>query len=208
MTYKLCPKCRKQPAVIYRGYVYKCRECQKAFMQQWYLAHRTEQVEKQRANYVAKRASICARERERYAADPKYRAHKQAINAATVQRNPEKARQRAVDYYRRNREQRIAYALDWRRKNADKATEYNRRHRARRRNAPICDLTHAEWDVIKGRWHHRCAYCGKQRTLTQDHVEPTSRGGSHTAANVVPACGPCNSSKGNRFLLEWVLIAA
>lgn len=32
-------------------------------------------------------------------------------------------------------------------------------------------------------------------TLTLDHVRPISKGGPHTYANIVAACGPCNSSK-------------
>jgi 5-methylcytosine-specific restriction endonuclease McrA len=47
----------------------------------------------------------------------------------------------------------------------------------------------------------RCQYCGKvfaQRELNLDHVVPLSRGGRSTWNNVVTACIPCNSRKGNR----------
>ena len=39
-----------------------------------------------------------------------------------------------------------------------------------------------------------------------EHVEPPSRGGEDAAENIVPACLPCNSSKSNLFLLEWVAV--
>lgn len=204
----LCRKCGKEPAVIYRGFVYKGRKCQAAFYTAWYARNRERTKARNRARYAAKRVEICATARDRYRTDPEYRAHKRALNQATIARHPDRARKRSAAYYRRTRGKRIAYVLAWRSKNVDKATEYNRRHRARRRNAPIVDLTLAQWEAIKAHWHHRCAYCGRKRVLTQDHVEPTSRGGSHTAANIVPACGPCNASKGDRLLLEWVLIAA
>jgi 5-methylcytosine-specific restriction endonuclease McrA len=44
----------------------------------------------------------------------------------------------------------------------------------------------------------RCQYCGgDERELTIEHVHPTSRGGANTWANVVAACGPCNTRKGS-----------
>jgi 5-methylcytosine-specific restriction endonuclease McrA len=46
--------------------------------------------------------------------------------------------------------------------------------------------------------NHTCQYCGSTRKLTLDHVIPRSRGGTHTWDNVVAACEPCNSRKGDR----------
>ena len=46
-----------------------------------------------------------------------------------------------------------------------------------------------------------CLYCGRQYhrgTLTRDHVQPVSKGGLDIWENVVTACFPCNSRKGNR----------
>jgi 5-methylcytosine-specific restriction endonuclease McrA len=48
---------------------------------------------------------------------------------------------------------------------------------------------------------NRCQYCGKvfsQAELNLDHVVPLSRGGQSSWDNVVCACIPCNSRKGNR----------
>ena len=50
---------------------------------------------------------------------------------------------------------------------------------------------------------NRCQYCGKvflQNELNLDHVVPLSRGGTSSWDNVVCACIPCNSRKGNRML--------
>lgn len=46
----------------------------------------------------------------------------------------------------------------------------------------------------------RCHYCHEFKPLTMDHVIPVSKGGPHTASNIVPACQPCNSRKGARLL--------
>ena len=46
-----------------------------------------------------------------------------------------------------------------------------------------------------------CMYCGtrhKDGALTRDHVLPISRGGLDRWSNVVTACRPCNTRKGNR----------
>ena len=51
---------------------------------------------------------------------------------------------------------------------------------------------------------YKCQYCGNEfsRThLTMDHVVPTSRGGKTEWTNIVAACNPCNSTKGNR--MDW-----
>ena len=45
---------------------------------------------------------------------------------------------------------------------------------------------------------HACQYCGAMERLTLDHVLPKSRGGPDTWENLVAACVPCNTRKGNR----------
>lgn len=71
------------------------------------------------------------------------------------------------------------------------------RARARKVQAPINDFTTAQWLEIQAAYDHRCAYCGKRAKghLTQEHITPLSKGGSHTASNIVPACRSCNSRK-------------
>ena len=48
-----------------------------------------------------------------------------------------------------------------------------------------------------------CAYCGSTDALSWDHLVPSSKGGPNTISNQVPACRGCNSSKGDRDVLEW-----
>lgn len=47
---------------------------------------------------------------------------------------------------------------------------------------------------------YRCQYCGKlfsEHQLTLDHVTPRSMGGNRSWTNIVSACSPCNSRRGN-----------
>jgi 5-methylcytosine-specific restriction endonuclease McrA len=57
----------------------------------------------------------------------------------------------------------------------------------------------------------KCQYCGKRggSNLTLDHVIPQSKGGPNTWQNLVTACGPCNTRKGDSTLreLRWKLLS-
>jgi 5-methylcytosine-specific restriction endonuclease McrA len=51
--------------------------------------------------------------------------------------------------------------------------------------------------------NHTCQYCGYHgKGMTIDHIIPRSRGGKTSWENVVAACQPCNSQKGNRTAEE------
>ena len=44
-----------------------------------------------------------------------------------------------------------------------------------------------------------CHYCGCRidtSTATLDHIVPQSQGGTHSVANLLLACKPCNAKKG------------
>lgn len=87
--------------------------------------------------------------------------------------------------------------------NPQKAREIGRVHDGKRRAQKLkcadITLTTIEWEHIKAQYQYKCAYCDKVPTLlTQDHVIPLSKGGLHTASNIVPACAHCNLVKGNR----------
>lgn len=68
----------------------------------------------------------------------------------------------------------------------------------------VHDLTDAQWVALTESWGG-CAYCGgTDRPLQRDCVQAISRGGRYTVDNVVPACGPCNASKGNQEVTGWL----
>jgi 5-methylcytosine-specific restriction endonuclease McrA len=56
-----------------------------------------------------------------------------------------------------------------------------------------------------------CAYCMESfensREKTLDHVEPLYLGGQHSLDNAVIACVSCNSSKGKKSLVRWLIAA-
>jgi hypothetical protein len=56
-----------------------------------------------------------------------------------------------------------------------------------------------------------CAYCMESfensRDKTLDHVDPLYLGGKHSLDNAVIACLSCNSSKGKKSLIAWLIAA-
>jgi 5-methylcytosine-specific restriction endonuclease McrA len=101
----------------------------------------------------------------------------------------------------------VANNLKFRLENPEYQREYDTEHpesrhdRNRRRYVHLMlnannDLTIQQWEEIKAAFGYRCAYCGcKSKRLTKDHITPISKGGAHTASNIVPACSLCNSKK-------------
>lgn len=79
------------------------------------------------------------------------------------------------------------------------------KRRANQKGAEINDLKAKEWKTILDVYDNKCFYCGdSELKLSQDHVIPLSKGGNHTALNIVPACVHCNSSKGAQSLDEFI----
>jgi 5-methylcytosine-specific restriction endonuclease McrA len=61
----------------------------------------------------------------------------------------------------------------------------------------VCTRCHRSLPLTEFHKHLR------EPELTQDHVRPLTRGGLHLMSNLLPACLPCNQSKGGRLLAEW-----
>lgn len=50
-----------------------------------------------------------------------------------------------------------------------------------------------------------CNYCGSTEKLALDHIFPQRYGGQDNAENLIFACKACNSSKGKKDLMEWMV---
>lgn len=156
------------------------------------------------ARYAERRETVKARTAAYYAANRDAargqqaaygNAHREQIaanGAAWYAANRKKVARSHAD----NREHLAAYQVAYRKADPVRHQSTQAARRALKLGAPVCDLTRKQWDAIKAAFEQRCVYCGQQPgSLTQDHLIPLTRGGSHTASNVVPACRPCNSRK-------------
>lgn len=59
-------------------------------------------------------------------------------------------------------------------------------------------------ESIYARDGYQCAYCGATDDLVIDHVIPFAKGGSTHRSNLVTACVPCNQTKGDRDVREFI----
>lgn len=92
----------------------------------------------------------------------------------------------------------------WRAANLDKHRIKEQRRRARKRAAAINDFTTDEWNQMVSDQDGRCAYCYCEAPLTIDHIQPISKGGNHTCANICGACCDCNVRKGDMSVVEFI----
>ncbi|MCY3789933.1 MAG: HNH endonuclease [Gemmatimonadetes bacterium] len=50
-----------------------------------------------------------------------------------------------------------------------------------------------------------CCYCGREAKLSLDHLIPKLKGGPDAADNITYACRSCNSSKGPKDMVLWLV---
>lgn len=150
--------------------------------------------EKSRAHYAKNREKIRQQAKARYEANPeKERNYSRRYRALNRERANAIVREWRVKYPEKAK----AIGKAWYNANLDKVHIHRKTRRAKLANAPINDFTAEQWVALQIAFAHRCAYCKKRMKgrLTQDHIIPLSKGGSHTINNIVPACGSCNSKK-------------
>ncbi len=144
------------------------------------FAHKEELNEKQRARYEASPERATARVRRRQADHPD---HHHGGSSPEVHRQAQ-ARYAAAHPDRRSQ---------------------NDAHQRARRMGASGSHTFAEWREKVELFGGCCAYCGRDDVkLGREHMVPLSRGGSDDIANIVPACGPCNSKKRTRTASEFL----
>lgn len=171
--------------------------------------HKPEAQERARAYREGTKAHKAALDKAyREANRERIRAQRKAYREANAERirashrayrDQHKAARKAYDQerYTQNGAAIRKHVAAYRRANPEKIVVAKERYRRRLHEAARNDLTPAQWRTIQDAFDHRCAYCGKRRKgkLTQDHILPLSKGGSHTMSNVVPACHSCNAKK-------------
>jgi len=197
---KTCTKCREEkPATTdYFGIKSKCkdglRECCKicfSVVKKRYREGNKAKVADEKRKYDAENKDKVSERRKKYR-----EANRERILAYGkkyyVETRP----------YEKNRDRVLIYTREWRKNNLDKDTGYRQKRRARKREL-LHTFTVEQWLFVKDQFSNRCAYCGEEKPLEQDHFIPLSAGGEYTIANIIPACKSCNCSKHDASFFEW-----
>lgn len=192
------------------GYVrHKCRcDVCKAAAAEARKRSRARHLEKRRAESRAyQKANAEARDARvkawRAANPERAAASDRARSKRYSEKNREALRERNRSWREANPEKADAAVRAWRAANPEKMRALAKARRARMAGAEVLEILDCDWLRLVARHDGRCAYCGDRTELQKDHVVPISRGGRHAIGNILPACRPCNSSKGNRLLVEW-----
>lgn len=188
METKRCSKCKQikpldhfsKDKAIRGGYTWWCKPCMQSAIKEWEEKHKQERKEYFRQwhinNLERRKAARSKREKERWKNDQAFRDKK---NHLKIERR--KIRIESEPGY------------------IEKTREWGRAHNANRRSHiyhVTNDFTENQWKELIEKFDHRCAYCGRKNAkLERDHKIPLSRGGAHTASNIVPACRWCNAHK-------------
>jgi 5-methylcytosine-specific restriction endonuclease McrA len=217
---KVCTKCGKElPATteyFYKwakgkfGVMAECKECWKSHTKKFKNDNKERYKEMDQRYYEANKEQILAHNKQYYEAN---KEHISEVNKRYVSEHFEETKAYQKEWYLRNKEnvaerykrtskKRKATQRKYRQEHKGKMNQYKRYRRAKKLSLPI-SFTNKQWDECKSLFNNRCAYCGKELPLTQDHFIPLSKNGEFTINNIIPACGRCNSSKCNRDFFEW-----
>lgn len=180
-------KNRARLLVKMRDNAAKKRNERRAACKEWYQKNCDRVLHKAKETYQENRYDILARNRKRNAA--KFRPTLLCDHCGTP-------------FVRRHSKQRFCCR-------GCTTTHGSQIRSANRKAAQIHSdgvITKHQWRDLMNYFDWRCAYCGKRKKLTIDHVQPFSRGGSNDLLNLVPACKFCNCSKHDKNLIEFLFL--
>lgn len=186
--YSWNPRCIECRRAYHRQYQDQNRDkWGSAYQRQWRAEH-PEQSRKYGRKWRKKNPEYHKGVGQRRRLDPEYVRRQKERGRQYYQ--TQKAKRQTEEYRERRRKQRRKYRA--------KETEYARLRRARIYGAAR-NFSQDDWLRILDKQDHKCKYCGEPFSddlpPTVDHVLPLSKGGHHTAINIVAACKPCNSQK-------------
>lgn len=179
-----CLRCGEQKVRSALGKLF-CRVCANRGTKAWRDADPEGYLERHRASY---RRNIAT-----------YRAYKRAYYNA----NCEDILSKTYQYQKEHPEVAQKSKRNWNRNNPERGASYAARRRALKLKAvcahgPNC----VPWDIYLRIKERPCFYCPAPAAHA-DHYVPLARGGFHCMENIVPACEPCNRSKGALMPDEW-----
>lgn len=209
--HSLCKDCRREYRETHKEQI-------KEKNREYREAHINQLKVNAKAYYKSHKEEICARsakyrcdnaeelKQQRPIKGKKYREkHREALSAYAKQRritHPEIYAARAKAYREANKDAIREKDKTYKREHKDALSVATEKRRTKRKRLEST-LTKEQWAFIKESFGNKCAYCGKEKKLEQDHFVPLAKSGEYTHNNIVPACRQCNRSKHDKLFHDW-----
>lgn len=221
----LRPDCKSCSLAQNKEYVKQHKTSVMVAKREYAKKHELHNKEYRTKYYLDHKEQITQRNKEYY------NTHKEQMRAANldyVSKHSEQLKIKRHEYYLKNKEmfqnyfaeynianrEKIARKnTEWRKQRKDylrtyrsKRKDYHKIHDqarcARKRGLPAT-LTKDQWEQIMNCFDNKCAYCGKEGKLDQEHFIALINGGEYTHNNIIPACRSCNVRKARLSFFEW-----
>ncbi|MZK53479.1 HNH endonuclease [Clostridium beijerinckii] len=203
MEKKICNKCGQELSLemFYKdkkakdGYRNPCKVCVKKY----YEENKEKYRENNKEYYKNNKEKLTERHKKYYEENKEYYAnHRKQYYKENKEKESE-----LMKKWRQNNLKKVARcSRKWARNNPEKTRIKNQRRVAKKKQLPST-LNEEQWINIKNYFNNRCAYCGKELHLEQEHFIPITKGGEYSSNNIIPACRSCNASKHDKDFFEW-----
>ena len=208
MGTKICSKCGKEleknkyfnkRKASKDGFTKRCKECIAKSKKQYYTNNK-EKVSIKVHEYRIQNKEKVSTSNKKYVQN-----NKQLVieyKKQYYQNNKKILAENNKQNYQNNKESYLERQKQYRLKNLD-VFRINAQKRKARAKQLISTLTIEQWENIKRCFDKKCAYCGEEKPLEQEHFLALSKGGEYTTNNIIPACKSCNCSKHDSDFFRW-----
>jgi len=134
-------------------------------------------------------------------------------------KNKEIIKQRRKEDQIKHKEHILQHGKEYRANHKERASQYEKEYQKTEKGKSVnscarqkyrtlkkalpATLTVLQWEQIKLYFNNKCAYCGEEKPLTQEHFVALTKFGEYTQNNIIPACKNCNSSKRMTSFFTW-----
>lgn len=176
-----------------------CKPCRRESNRLSHERNRAKRLERQKQYYEDNRESV--RQRQNEYARQNAQANRERV-AKWQKENPEKRREAGLRWYRKN-SPKLREKINERQRQRRKEKPESNRRAAINRRARLAkadgEFTVQEWKALADFYENTCLRCGKQGSITIDHVVPLSKDGRNDIGNLQPLCLSCNCKKRDRI---------